>query len=87
MNGESGTPQLNPPPEPQPIPQPAPEPNSGTESSFFGVSVRAWVTLAIVLTGCAMALMKMEIVDPMYSLLLIVLSFYFGQKSAKPSTG
>lgn len=73
------------------------------DSSFMGISVRAWIAVALVLTvcashlsGCAAVLLDasrtgdwskvgtyMNIGEPLYSMSVAALGFYFGQKSNK----
>lgn len=52
----------------------------GSESGVAGVSIRAW--LALLLTGavCAMALLGREVKEPLYTLSIVAIGFYFGQK-------
>ena len=57
------------------------EPKEQTsDSQIIGVSVRAWITLILTLTVCAMALAVIEVKEPLYSAFLLALGFYFGQK-------
>ncbi len=75
----------------------------GKDSTFFGVSIRAWLALmlagAIVLTHIAVtvgvvvdAVLKSDwskvgtfatIGEPLYSMGVMTLGFYFGQKTSK----
>ena len=75
MNGDDQEPQGN-----------------GTEgSSFAGVSVRAWLALIVVSTVCIQQLSvainniirgeSVMIEEPLYSLSVAALAFYFGRKS------
>lgn len=50
------------------------------ESSFFGVSWRGVLALIVILTVCAMSLMGIKIEEPLYTLVLVVSSAYFGSK-------
>lgn len=65
---------------------------SGGESYFKGVSTRGWIVICVVLTACAHELSiiafclftgtqipKTE--EPFYSLLVLVVGYYFGQKN------
>lgn len=54
---------------------------AATDSAFFGVSIRAWVTIIVTLTLCAMTLLQFKVVEPFYSASLFVLGFFFGQKT------
>lgn len=73
-----------------------PVPDAGTqnaESAFANVSVRAWLALGIIGTVClisvggaAAGLMRGEsitIAEPLYSMAVLALGFYFGQKTTK----
>lgn len=53
------------------------------ESKIFGVSLRGWIALFITVTICAMAVLMLEVKEPLYSISLFVIGFYFGQKSIK----
>ena len=74
------------------------------DSSFFGVSVRAWLAILLVGAVCLSYLLVVLAVlidavrtndfskvgtfanvgEPMYSMSVAALAFYFGQKSTKP---
>jgi hypothetical protein len=54
--------------------------SSNADSSLFGISVRAWIAYTLAATVCYMGIMKIEVVEPLYSALLLTLGFYFGQK-------
>ena len=74
MNGDTPSPQIS-------------EPGS----LLFGVSMRAWLALVIVFTVCAHSLTETicnalrgeasMIEEPMYSMAVMTLGFYFGQKT------
>jgi hypothetical protein len=61
------------------------------ESVLGGISVRAWLALIIVLTVCIMSLVsaiavvrrgeEITISEPLYSMAVLALGFYFGQKT------
>ena len=59
------------------------------DSSFMGVSIRAWIALILTSTVCFMNLISifkgvgfvLEIKEPLYSGWLLSLGFYFGQKN------
>jgi len=54
------------------------------ESRFFGASTRFWLALIVVGTACTMALLGMKIEEPLYSAMLVSLTYYFGQKTKSP---
>ena len=56
------------------------------ESFAFGLSVRAWIALSVVWTVCWMATHQLEVKEPLYSLALLTVGFYFGQKTSRPET-
>lgn len=53
------------------------------DSNIGGVSVRAWVTVLIVLTVCIMSFTKSSVEEPLYTLATIVVGFYFGRSTGK----
>ena len=53
------------------------------ESKLLGVSVRGWLAVSMVLTVCGMSLMSIKIDEPLYTLVVVAVSFYFGQKGTK----
>ncbi len=56
------------------------------ESAFLGISIRAWLALIIISTTCLLAGIGRSIEEPLYSMSIAALSFYFGQKvTAGPS--
>lgn len=58
-----------------------------SESHMFNVSVRAWITLIVICTICYMALQLIEVKEPLYSISLITIGFFFGQgKQSRPTT-
>lgn len=50
-------------------------------SHFFGVSIRGWLALILIVTVCAMAILAREVKEPLYSLSIGALGFYFGQNT------
>lgn len=54
------------------------------ESNFFGVSWRGVLAFIVILTVCIMSFMKIEVNEPMYTLVLVVSSAYFGSKISTP---
>lgn len=55
--------------------------SSGGESTLFGVSVRGIIALLLVITVSVMALTKVEMDEKLFSLVVAVVSFYFGKNS------
>ena len=55
------------------------------ESKLFGVSVRGWLAVIIILTVCLMSAFSITIIEPLYSISLLSIGFYFGQKKDKPN--
>ena len=53
------------------------------ESQVFGISVRGWITVIMVSTVCAMAIMKINVTEPLYSLVTMAVGFFLGQKTNK----
>jgi len=80
------------------------KPGNGKDSTFFGVSIRAWLAFmlagSIVFTHVAVttgvivdAVMSRDwskvgtfanVGEPLYSMSIAALAFYFGQKTSKP---
>lgn len=56
--------------------------SSESQVRMFGqdVSVRGVVVVLLVLTTCAMSVTGIEVKEPMYSLSLMSVGWYFGQK-------
>lgn len=48
-------------------------------SKAFSMSIRAWIALIFVFTVCIMSGLDKTIEEPLKSLALIAVSFYFGQ--------
>lgn len=61
--------------------------SDGAESAILGVSVRSWIALLLVYTVCLMAAHGAKIEEPLYSALLVVLGFLYGQKKAGQQAG
>lgn len=77
--------------------------NIAPDSTFFGISIRAWISIILVCTICVNHLAVtfavlaeaiahrdfakvgtfMTIGEPLYSLSIAAVSFFFGQKTAK----
>jgi len=58
-----------------------PLPKVTLESELFGVSIRAWTLMILVLTVCIMSVMGIEVREPLYTLVGLAVGFYFGQKN------
>ena len=52
-------------------------------STIFGVSLRGWIALIVILTVCAMSILKTDIKEPLYTLAGLIIGFYFGQNPKK----
>ena len=52
------------------------------ECSVWSVSVRGWLALMLVATVCALSGGDVVIREPLYSMAIMVLGFYFGQKTS-----
>ena len=50
------------------------------ESKLFGVSVRGWLAVILVTTSCTMALLSIKIEEPLYTLVVVAVTYYLGQK-------
>jgi len=51
------------------------------ESQFLGVTMRGWIAIALVVTVCIMSLLKIKVEEPLYTLVMMAVSFYLGSKS------
>jgi len=51
------------------------------ESQLMNVSVRGWITVGLVLTVCVMSVLKIDIKEPMYTLVVMAVTFYLGSKT------
>jgi hypothetical protein len=56
------------------------EPEPKSESKVLGVSVRGWIASIIIVTVCAMSVMRIDIAEPLYGLAMAAMGWYFGQK-------
>jgi hypothetical protein len=54
--------------------------NSNIGSMLFGVSVRGWLALLLVVTVCVLSGLKIPIEEPLKSLAIAVCAFYFGHQ-------
>ena len=57
------------------------------ESSIFGVSVRGWLAVIVVLTVCLMSYFGLEVKEPLNSIALLSIGYYFGQKGIQKNGG
>lgn len=51
-----------------------------SDSTLFGVSIRAWLAVMLIGTVCGLVSVGKEIKEPLYSMATLALGFYFGQK-------
>jgi len=51
------------------------------ESRILGVSVRGWMALMLTYTACIQSSFGLTIKEPLYSLVLMAVGFYLGQKT------
>ena len=73
--------------------QPSEPIDENKDSSVFGVSIRAWLAVVIVGTVCVISAgnaaslifrkEEVTIAEPLYSMAVLALGFYFGQKTNK----
>lgn len=56
------------------------------ESKVFNISIRGWLAVIIICTVCYMSIGEKTVVEPLYSMAMLALGFYFGQKS-QPKKG
>lgn len=56
---------------------------NGDSSTIWGVSLRGWIALIVVLTVCIMSGLTIEIKEPLYTLAGLIVGFYFGQNQKK----
>lgn len=54
---------------------------NGNESKFLGVTVRGWIAITLTLTVCVMSVFKIKVDEPMYTLVIMAVSFYLGSKT------
>jgi len=54
---------------------------SGKESKAFGISLRGWLALLLTITVCFMSAFGVKIIEPLYTMAVMALSFYFGKMS------
>lgn len=64
--------------------EPIPENGQYYDSStIWGVSLRGWIALLVVITVCVMSGFKIEVNEPLYTLAGLIVGFYFGQNQKK----
>lgn len=54
-----------------------------TDSKIFDVSVRSLLTLLVVATVCLMSVWGLKIEEPLYTLVGMIVGYYFGQSKHK----
>lgn len=52
-----------------------------SQSTIWGVSIRGWIVMVVILTVCAMSLGGIEVIEPLYTIAISAVSFYFGQNA------
>jgi hypothetical protein len=60
-------------------------PNVPTGSHMFGVSIRGWLAVLAITTVCVCNVMKIEVMEPLYTLSVAIIAFYYGQNVKMPS--
>lgn len=55
-------------------------------STIFGVSIRGWIAIIVILTVCCMSIGKIDIKEPLYTLAGLIIGFYFGQNPKKANS-
>ncbi len=56
---------------------------SAADSFIFHVSIRAWLAMLFSVTVCYMGLKALEVKEPLYSLSVASVGFYFGGQANK----
>ena len=69
-------------PEEAKIPDETPE-SKCEHSILWGVTIRGWIAIIVVLTVCGMSVGKIDIKEPLYTLAGLIVGFYFGQNPKK----
>lgn len=57
------------------------------ESNILGVSFRGILALVVILTVCVLSYRGIKVEEPLYSLVLVVSSAYFGSKISSNANG
>jgi hypothetical protein len=55
------------------------------ESNIFGISIRAYIVFIMVTAFVVMSFMKMEVDSTFSTLVVSLISYYFGQKTSSTS--
>ena len=55
------------------------------ESNIFGVSARAIIAFTLVVTVCIISILQHDIKEPLYTLVVMAVSFYLGKSSNNPT--
>lgn len=50
------------------------------ESRILGITVRGIIALVVIVTVCVMSVFKIPVVEPLYTLVISVSSFYLGSR-------
>ena len=56
-------------------------------SQIGGVSLRGLLAVFVILTVCYMSIMKTPVVEPLYTLGTVIVSFYFGHQVGQSKKG
>ena len=68
--------------ETQIIEKPEPKPNGIGDTSHVGtVSLRGIIAAVVIGTVCVMAVLERTVQEPMYSIAVAIMGFYYGQKT------
>lgn len=62
-------------------PEVTPTVTPSAESQLMGVSIRGWLASLLVVGVVLMSVLRIDIKEPMYTLVVMAVSFYFGQKT------
>ena len=63
--------------------EPSPTKEPQDESKIFGISIRGFITLLIVITVCVMSVTQLDIKEPLYTLAGLTIGYYFGHSVKK----
>lgn len=70
--------------QPAKAPEVAEEADSVVDhSTAFGISIRGWIAIAVILTVCGMSIGQIDIKEPLYTLAGLIVGFYYGQNPKK----
>lgn len=59
------------------------KPTPEESSKIWGVSLRGWIALIVIMTICLMSIIKIDIKEPLYTLGGLIVGFYFGANPNK----